>query len=272
MGRSAKTRLDLVMVRRGMAVSRSQAQGLIMAGRVLVGGQPVRKAGTLVDEQAVLAVRPGDEYVSRGGLKLARAVDEFAVDFAGKTVLDAGASTGGFTDCALRHGARLVYAVDVGYGQLHWRLRQDERVCCLERLNIKDIRIRLTGPVDIVLADLSFISLTKVMPALASVLTAAGEMIVLVKPQFEVGRQLVGKGGVVRDRAAQTEAIERVIVAAADHGLTAAGLTWSPLQGPAGNIEYLLHLIRGAFGRLITPLPEVVGAAHAYFHDRLAER
>lgn len=236
-----RVRLDQLLVERGLFPSRQKAQAHVLAGEVLVGGRRVDKPGTRVPADAPVEVLgPGLPFVSRGGLKLARALDEFGLDVRGLVALDAGASTGGFTDCLLQRGAARVYAVDVGYGQLDFKLRQDPRVVVLERRNVRHLSLEDVGqPVDLVTVDLSFISLRLVLPILASLLRPGGWLLALVKPQFEAGRKEVGKGGVVRDPAVHEQVLERVLSWAGQAGLEPIGLTWSPLLGPAGNIEFL---------------------------------
>ncbi len=240
-----KTRLDQLLVARGLAVSRSQAQALILAGRVLVSGVAETKAGTQVPEDAQVALKPPPRrYVSRGGEKLAAALKHFLLSPAGKVALDVGASTGGFTHVLLTLGVSKVYAVDVGYGQLAPELRQDPRVVVLERTNIRHLpREAIPEAVDLVTLDLSFISLTLVIPELLKFLSPAGEILALVKPQFEVGKGRVGKGGVVREPEIQMEAVARVAQAAAALGFKVSPPFPSPLKGPKGNQEYFLHLI-----------------------------
>jgi 23S rRNA (cytidine1920-2'-O)/16S rRNA (cytidine1409-2'-O)-methyltransferase len=244
-----RRRLDAELVRRGLARSREQAATLISDGRVRVGGRPATKPATAVDPaEAVLvtAAAAGEEYVSRGGHKLAGALDAFAaagLSVTGRRCLDAGASTGGFTDVLLRRGAAEVVAVDVGYGQLAWSLRSDPRVTVLDRTNVRQLSSELVGaPVDVVVGDLSFISLRLVLTPLRAVATAAADFVLMVKPQFEVGRERVGKGGVVRDPMLRAEAVRSVAKAAGDLGLGLAGVTASPLPGPSGNVEYFLWL------------------------------
>jgi 23S rRNA (cytidine1920-2'-O)/16S rRNA (cytidine1409-2'-O)-methyltransferase len=243
-------RLDAELVRRGLAPSRAQAREAVSAGRVSVRGITTTKPASLVAEDApvefVGAARP---FVSRGGGKLAAALDRFAVDVEGRSCLDAGASTGGFTDCLLRRGAVRVIAVDVGYGQLAWELRSDPRLTVMERTNVRDLtRDGLPFVPELLVADLSFISLVTVLPALAPLGTADTEGVVLVKPQFEAGRDAVGRGGVVRDPDVWRDVLERVSAAARREGLEPAGVMASPLPGPAGNVEFLLHLRRGTPG------------------------
>jgi 23S rRNA (cytidine1920-2'-O)/16S rRNA (cytidine1409-2'-O)-methyltransferase len=244
-----RVRLDKLLVDRGLAPSRERARALILAGVVEVGGLPVQKAGAQVDAGASVRLRePDHPYVSRGALKLEKALDAFALDPTGMVALDVGASTGGFTDLLLRRGARRVYAIDVGYGQLAWSLRNDERVVVLERENIRYLDpAKVPEPADLAVIDVSFISLTLVLPKVAELLGPPGgkPIICLVKPQFEVGRDQVGRGGVVRDDAARAGAVEKVRAFAREAAFTDEGLVESPIRGPAGNIEYLL-LLRSA--------------------------
>ncbi len=241
-----KERLDKVLVDRGLAPTRARAQSLILAGKVTVDGEVTTKAGLAVANGAAVALRESDHpYVSRGGLKLVQGLDSFRIDPTGWVALDIGASTGGFTDVLLRRGASRVYAIDVGYGQLAWSLRQDSRVVVLERQNVRAMDLALVPePCDLAVIDVAFISLTLVLPRVAELLRApAGKPIVaLVKPQFEVGREQVGKGGVVRDEAARHGAIEKVTTWARERGFGVGDVVESPITGPAGNIEYLLHL------------------------------
>lgn len=242
----ARERLDKLVVDRGLAPTRARAQALILAGKVTVAGQVVTKAGTTVAADALVALREDDHpYVSRGALKLVAGLDAFAIAPTGKVCLDIGASTGGFTDLLLKRGAARVYAIDVGYGQLAWSLRQDPRVVVLERENVRELDpAKVPEPCDLAVIDVSFISLTLVLPHVAALLRPpAGKPIVaLVKPQFEAGREHVGKGGVVRDPAARLGAVAKVATWAADHGFTVGLHVESPIHGPAGNVEYLLHL------------------------------
>lgn len=239
-----KERLDVLLVKRNLADSREKAKALIMSGIVYVNGQKEDKAGTTFDETAPIEVRGNTlKYVSRGGLKLEKAMTHFGVELKGKICMDVGASTGGFTDCMLQNGAAKVYAVDVGHGQLDWKLRNDERVVCMERTNI-----RYVTPEDIqeapsfVSIDVSFISLSKVLPAVRELLQDSGEVVCLIKPQFEAGREKVGKKGVVRDPAVHREVIYQVMEFAVTAGFQLLHLDYSPVKGPEGNIEYLLHL------------------------------
>jgi len=242
----ARERLDKLLVDRGLVASRERARALIMAGAVLVRGQPQSKPGTLVDTTFDIVLRAEDHpYVSRGALKLVKGLDTFAIDPTGKVALDIGASTGGFTDLLLRRGAARVYAIDVGYGQLAWSIRQDPRVVVLERENVRNIELeRVPEPCDLAVIDVSFISLTLVLPRVAELLRPPLDkpIIALVKPQFEVGREQVGKGGVVRDEVIRRGAVDKIRTWAAAHGFIAGEDVESPITGPAGNVEYLLLL------------------------------
>ena len=242
-------RLDQLLVERGLAPSRQQAQRWIRAGWVRTGNRILDKPGQATSCGLALQVRQQARFVSRGGEKLLGAIRAFGLQVAGRTVLDAGISTGGFTDCMLQQGCRRIYGVDVGYGQVAWRLRQDPRLVLKERCNLRYLTAAmLYGPDDVwanlAVADLSFISLRLVLPALKTLLTPPGEAAVLVKPQFEVGRELVGRGGVVRDARAQAGAIEAVQATAHQLHWRAVGLAPSPIKGPAGNQEYWLHLVQ----------------------------
>ncbi len=236
-----KVRIDKLLVEREFASSRERAQSLIMAGVVLVGDVPATKPGQLVPPDADIRLKGEDyPYVSRGGVKLAHALNEFDIDVEGYECLDVGASTGGFTDCLLKHGARKVFAVDVGYGQLAWKLQKDPRVVVIERQNIRTIHPeKLPQSLDLVVIDVSFISLELVFPSIIPFLKPGGAIVALVKPQFEVGRELVGKGGIVKDPAAHRLALNKVIEAAASHGLTHVGTVTSPIEGAKGNKEFL---------------------------------
>lgn len=245
----ARRRLDAELVRRKLARSREHASELIADGRVTVGGIRATKAATQVEAAAPVVVTEHDDdpgYVSRGGHKLAGALGTFAADglrVAGRRCLDAGASTGGFTDVLLRYGARHVVAVDVGYGQLAWSLRSDERVSAVDRTNVRELTARDVGePTDVVVGDLSFISLGLVLPALVRCSAPQADLVLMVKPQFEVGRARLGSGGVVRDVSLRAEAVHTVADRAAEYGLGALGVTASPLPGPSGNVEYFLWL------------------------------
>jgi len=243
---SKKPRLDRLLVERGLAASRQRAAALILAGKVTVEGRRAEKAAQQVAPDARLEVVEGDEgYVSRGGLKLAGALDAFSVTVAGLVVMDVGASTGGFTDCLLRRGARRVYAVDVGYGQLAWRLRQDARVVVLERTNVRYLeRGQIPEPVDLATIDTSFISLTKVIPRVLEFLGENGRLLALIKPQFEVGRGLVGKGGVVRQPELHQRVVSELEHFCREQGLAVEGVVESPLLGPKGNREFFILAVK----------------------------
>ena len=251
-------RLDDVVAAQA-ELTRSQARGLILAGRVRVDGEPRTKAGANVRAGAEVVVDSPARYVSRGGEKLEGALAAFAFDPAGLDALDIGASTGGFTDCLLAHGARAVTSLDVGYGQLAWRLRSDPRVTVLDRVNVRQLAPDQVAPApSLVTADLSFISLTLVLPVLANCASPDADFVLLVKPQFEVGKGRVGAGGVVRDPELRAAAVTRVASAAADAGLGVAGITASSLPGPAGNVEYFLWLRRGAPPLDLTRLDQAI--------------
>ncbi|HZB97812.1 MAG TPA: TlyA family RNA methyltransferase [Candidatus Sulfotelmatobacter sp.] len=253
-----KQRLDLVVVERGLAETRARAQALIMGGAVSVDGSVVSRPASLVSPgAAVELVSQPVPYVSRGGLKLRHALDQFGLDVSGAVALDVGASTGGFTDVLVQAGARRVYAVDVGYGQLAWRLRNDPRVVVMERTNIRNVQ-SLPEMADIAVIDVSFISLHLVLPVVHTLLDERGQAVPLIKPQFEAGRERVGKKGVVRDPAVWREVLERILGYARNTGWTVRGLVRSPILGPAGNVEFLAHLSKETaseetdIGRLIT--------------------
>lgn len=239
-----KQRLDLLMTERGLCDSRSRAQALIMSGAVFVDGQKCDKAGTPVADDAAVEVR-GETcpFVSRGGLKLEKALREFGVDPTGYVCSDSGASTGGFTDCLLQKGAKKVFAIDVGYGQLAWALRTDPRVVCMERTNIRYVTPEDLGePLDLSVVDVSFISLRLVLPAVQKLLKPTGQVLCLIKPQFEAGKDKVGKKGVVREKSTHVEVLEQFLGLADELGFTVRNLTFSPVKGPEGNIEFLGHL------------------------------
>ena len=241
---SNKQRLDKLMVERELASSLERAQALIMAGQVVVGDHAVDKAGQQVPVDAVVRIKGGIlPYVSRGGLKLRKALDEFGIDVTGLIAIDVGASTGGFTDCLLQAGAAKVFAVDVGYGQLAWKLQQDTRVIRLEKTNIRYLDPEHLGNVpELAVIDASFISLAKVLPATVRLVRPGGRIVALIKPQFEAGRGEVGKGGIVRDPAVHEKAIEGVRQTAREMGLIVSGLCDSPIKGADGNREFLIHL------------------------------
>ena len=239
-----KERLDVLMVQRNLAESREKAKALIMSGIVYVNGQKEDKAGTSFEETVQIEVRGSTlKYVSRGGLKLEKAMSHFGVELAGKVCMDVGASTGGFTDCMLQNGAVKVYAVDVGHGQLAWKLRNDDRVICMEKTNIRYVTPEDIGDrIEFSSIDVSFISLTKVLGPVKQLLTDNGQVVCLIKPQFEAGREKVGKKGVVREKSVHLEVIEMVSDYARSIGFGILGLEFSPIKGPEGNIEYLLYL------------------------------
>lgn len=242
-----KERLDVLLVQRGFAPSREKAKAIIMEGNVFVAGQREDKPGASFDGEAKIEVRGNTlKYVSRGGLKLEKALENFAISLTGKICMDIGASTGGFTDCMLQNGAKKVYAVDVGYGQFAWKLRQDGRVVCMEKTNIRYVAPEdIADVLDFASVDVSFISLTKVLPAAKELLRRDGEMVCLIKPQFEAGREKVGKKGVVRDPKVHQEVIEKILAFASEQGFVARNLEYSPIKGPEGNIEYLVHIQKG---------------------------
>lgn len=241
-----KERLDVMMVNRGLAESREKAKAIIMSGIVYVDNIKEDKAGSTFDEKAQIEVRGNTlKYVSRGGLKLEKAMDCFGVSLSGKVAMDVGSSTGGFTDCMLQNGAVKVYSVDVGHGQLAWKLRNDERVVCMEKTNIRyvtpdDIEDRIA----FASIDVSFISLTKVLPPVKELLTDDGKIVCLIKPQFEAGREKVGKKGVVRDQKVHVEVVEMIVDFARQIGFKTLDLSYSPIKGPEGNIEYLLYITK----------------------------
>lgn len=242
-----KQRIDLLMVERGLCSSRTEAQRLIMAGEVRVDEQVVTKSGTRVPIQASISIAQGLPFVSRGGFKLQAALDAFSVPVAHQVVADVGASTGGFTDCLLQRGAQRVYAIDVGYGQLAWSLRNDERVIVMERTNARYLEA-LPEPVHLATIDVSFISLTLILPRVREWLPTGGAVIALIKPQFEAGRKQVGKGGVVRDPAVHRQVLVRILGWADQNGLPPQGLIRSPIKGPAGNVEFLAHMVKSSSG------------------------
>lgn len=259
-----KERLDVYIVEKGLLPSREKARAVIMAGDVYVNEQKADKAGQLVSEEDRVEVRTDSlRYVSRGGLKLEKAMAVFPVTLEGKICMDIGASTGGFTDCMLQNGALRVYSVDVGYGQLAWSLRTDDRVVNLERTNIRYVTEKeVPEPLDFFSVDVSFISLSLVLPVGFSLLKDGGEAVCLIKPQFEAGREKVGKGGVVRDKETHREVIFRVLDTVRSLGFSVRGLDFSPVKGPKGNIEYLLYIRKGIGEDLSPDVDEVVERAH----------
>ena len=249
--KSSKLRLDVLMTERGLAPSREKAKALIMAGIVYVNGQKEDKAGASFDpEEARIEVRGQTlPYVSRGGLKLEKALKVFPIDLKGRICMDIGASTGGFTDCMLQNGAARVFSIDVGYGQLDWKLRSDGRVVCMEKTNFRYVKredLEAASPgtpmPDFASVDVSFISLSRILPPAFEILEGGGEMVCLIKPQFEAGREKVGKKGVVRDRRVHEEVIETVTAMTEETGFSILGLDYSPIRGPEGNIEYLMYI------------------------------
>ena len=260
-----KIRLDQYLVQHGLIQSRERAKAMIMSGVVFVNEQKVDKAGEMIKEDAKVEVRGHDiGYVSRGGLKLEKAMQCFPLTPKGKVCMDIGASTGGFTDCMLQNGAVKVYAVDVGYGQLAWKLRSDERVVNMERTNVRYLEAESLGElVDAATIDVAFISLDKVLPAVHKLLKPTGFVIALVKPQFEAGKENVGKKGVVRDPKVHADVIKKVVAFAKEEGFGIAGLDFSPIKGPEGNIEYLLHLTLGDDNAVSeTMIDELVSKSH----------
>ena len=262
-----KERLDVLLVKRGLAVSREKAKAVIMAGNVYVENQKEDKAGTMFPDTVNIEVRGSTlKYVSRGGLKLEKAMDHFGLDLTGKICMDVGSSTGGFTDCMLQNGAVKVYAIDVGHGQLDWKLRNDPRVVCMEETNIRYVTPeQIEDRADFSSIDVSFISLTKVLIPVYHLLKEEGEVVCLIKPQFEAGREKVGKKGVVRDAQVHLEVIEKVMDFAREAGYGLLHLEYSPIKGPEGNIEYLLHLKKSAPGLLESPQAvarQIVEQAH----------
>ncbi|MBF0320336.1 MAG: TlyA family RNA methyltransferase [Nitrospirae bacterium] len=238
-----KKRLDLILTERGLAPSRERARALVMENKVLLNGMPVDKAGHPVDPSAEITVKETEvPYVSRGGIKLSYALDEFKIDVTGKTAMDIGASTGGFTDCLLKRGASMVYAVDVGYGQLAWGLRNDPRVIPIERTNIRYLeRDKIPCAIDIAVVDVSFISLRLVLPAVLRFLLPDGVVVALIKPQFEVGKGEVGKGGIVRDEIKRLRVVDEMQEFFCSAGLVVSGVCESPIKGQKGNVEYFIH-------------------------------
>lgn len=277
MEKKAKLRLDAYLTEQGLFETRSRAQAAIMAGQILVDEVKIDKPGTSVKTDAKIRIL-GDRlrYVSRGGLKLEKALEKFPVSVTGKVMADIGASTGGFTDCALQNGAVRVYAIDVGYGQLDWKLRNDPRVINMERTNARLLEAgSLPEPIDAVSIDVAFISLEKILPAVRKLLAAEAFVIALVKPQFEAGKENVGKKGVVRDPAVHKEVLRRIITFAEQEGFGIGGLDYSPVKGPEGNIEYLLYLTvaleeNGASdtGLFLADINRLVNESHAILDNK----
>jgi len=265
----AKKRLDVAMTEQGLAESRQKAQAVIMAGQVYVNGQKVDKAGAPVKEEDKIEVRGKQlRYVSRGGLKLEKAMSCWPISLQGAVCADIGASTGGFTDCMLQNGAEKVYAVDVGYNQLDWRLRTHPQVVCMERTNARYLTAeQIPQPLDFFSVDVSFISLNLILPALRPLMRAGGEGVCLVKPQFEAGREKVGKKGVVRDPQVHLEVLEHFLVHAANAGFSVKDITFSPIKGPEGNIEYLGYLYAGEGPAYQGDLKALVELSHSVWKE-----
>ena len=265
-----KMRLDVLLVERGLQESRQKAQAAIMSGQVFVAGQRVDKPGTAVAEDAAVEVRGAAlAYVSRGGLKLEKAMAVFPITLTGAVCADIGASTGGFMDCMLQKGAEKVYAVDVGYGQLAWKLRSDPRVVCLERTNARYLtREQIPETLDFASIDVSFISLKLIFPALYDLLREGGHIACLIKPQFEAGREKVGKKGVVRDPVVHLEVLEHFLEHAKENHFTVLGITYSPIRGPEGNIEYLGHLEKSDAPDRVPDLRALVTESHQVLRER----
>ena len=259
-----KERLDVLLQEKGLAETRSKAQAMIMSGIVFVDGQKVDKAGTLIGTEQTVELRGAVcPYVSRGGIKLEKALRDFGVDPKGYVCSDSGASTGGFTDCLLQQGAAKVFAIDVGYGQLAWKLRSDPRVVCMERTNIRGVTPEQLGePLDLSVVDVSFISLKLVLPVIHSLLKPDGQVLCLIKPQFEAGKEKVGKKGVVRDPEVHAEVLEHFVQTVGELGFCLKNLTFSPVKGPEGNIEFLGHLSKAESEPFRPDIPAIVAQAH----------
>ncbi len=256
-----KERLDILLVKNGLADSREKAKAMIMAGNVFINGQREDKAGSTFNEDVKIEVKGNTlKYVSRGGLKLEKAMENFDIELNDKVCMDVGSSTGGFTDCMLQNGAVKVYAVDVGHGQLDWKLRNDERVVCMEKTNIRYVTPEdIADKIQFSSIDVSFISLTKVLLPVRELLTDDGQVVCLIKPQFEAGREKVGKKGVVREKSVHVEVIDKVIEYASSIGFGILNLDFSPVKGPEGNIEYLVHLLKNDSSVLPDSIfPEVI--------------
>ena len=270
---TGKERLDVLLVEQGLCTSREKAKALIMEGKVYVDGQKEDKAGTKIARTSKLTLAaPPLRYVSRGGLKLEKAMEVFPISLMEKVCMDIGASTGGFTDCMLQNGAKKVYAIDVGYGQLDWKLRNDSRVVCLEKTNVRYLTEgQVPEKVDFASVDVSFISLTLVLPPAIARMTAEGQLVCLIKPQFEAGREKVGKKGVVREESTHREVMEKIIRFAFSQGLFVRGLDFSPIKGPEGNIEYLIFLDRAIPGLSLEEALEKACSIASQSHDLLGE-
>lgn len=265
-----KERIDILLVQKGIVESREKAKKYIMAGTVYVNEQRIDKPGTKVEVESNIVVKGNPiPYVSRGGLKLEKAFKVFPINVKGKIAMDVGASTGGFTDCMLKNGAKKVYAIDVGYGQLAWKLRNDNRVVLMERTNIRYVKPEDIGEVvDFVTIDVSFISLRLVLPVVNKLIKDSADIIALIKPQFEAGREKVGKKGVVRDKKTHVEVIKNIYNFCMSIGLSMIGLTYSPIKGPEGNIEYLAHIVKTKGNITVNEdlfIEEVVNLAHENF-------
>ncbi len=260
-----KERLDVLLVQRGLAPSREKAKTMIMAGNVFVNNNREDKAGSTFAEDCVIEIHGETlKYVSRGGLKLEKAMNHFDISLENTVCMDIGASTGGFTDCMLQNGASKVFSVDVGYGQFAWKLRQDPRVVCMEKTNIRYVTPEDIGEaLDFASVDVSFISLTKVLPPARELLKEDGQMVCLIKPQFEAGREKVGKKGVVREKSVHLEVVEKIIDFALNNGFSVLNLEYSPIKGPEGNIEYLVHIKKAESPTMADIDPKaIVEAAH----------
>lgn len=258
-----KKRLDAFLFEKGLSESREKAKAFIMSGIVYVNDQKALKAGMTITEDDRIEVRGGMEFVSRGGYKLKKAMQNFPITLQDKTCMDVGASTGGFTDCMLKNGARKVFCVDVGYGQLAWKLRSDDRVVNLERTNIRYVtQEQISDPIDFFSVDVSFISLRLVLPAVLPLLTENGQGVCLIKPQFEAGRERVGKKGVVRDVQTHIDVVQEITDFANENGFSVLGLDFSPIKGPEGNIEYLMYIQKGSGASVKVDPVAVVRASH----------
>lgn len=261
---SNKIRLDARIFDLGLTESREKAKAFIMAGQVYVNGMKATKAGVTVTETDKIEVRGTNEFVSRGGHKLKKAMSVFPITLTDKICMDIGASTGGFTDCMLQNGAKKVYSIDVGYGQLAWKLRSDERVINLERTNIRYVtKEQVPDDIDFFSVDVSFISLCLVLPAAYPLLREDGECVCLIKPQFEAGREKVGKNGVIRDKTVHSEVIKKIYDFATENGFCVLGLDYSPIKGPEGNIEYLIHLKKSSDESVNVDINAVVESSHS---------
>lgn len=266
-----KERLDILLVDKQLVPSRERAKSLIMAGSVLINGMPETKPGTKIALDAQIVIKSPDiPYVSRGGLKLEKALKEFDISLEEKVCMDVGASTGGFTDCMLQSGAVQVYSIDVGYGQFAWKLRQDPRVVCLERTNIRYVtNEQVPVQIDFASIDVSFISLTKVLEPVLNLLSRNGQIVALIKPQFEAGREKVGKKGVVRDPAVHIEVIQKIVLFVKEHDLSILHLSFSPIKGPEGNIEYLIHISKTTPSDPVEDIDVIVQSVVKQAHDSL---